>query len=139
MQMQSLLEDFLKENDAIEPAKLGGKSKKEREVDPVRVAALVTELKAKVQSSNRLANLIVGIYLLLIIICLFLGIKFQDEPDTLKYIFGGSFLSLLPVIKSLQGLWKTKSAADMLVVLLPDMTPKEAVKAIQSIYFNKKG
>ena len=139
--LRSLLENYLDAVDALEPAVLGGKSKKaiNGEKYTLRLekesAKLVKRLSTGSTFNNRLIISITILHFLIFLLAASLVLYYRDSPKAITTVLGGSLISLLALTRSLAGLWRDKNAMDILRAIVPDLPPEQVVPVIQSLYF----
>ena len=60
------------------------------------------------------------------------------DSKAMHKVLGGSFLSLLAILKGLHSLWREQSGLMMMISLLPSLSPEEAVKVVETHYYKSK-
>jgi hypothetical protein len=132
--LKTVLGEYLRAVGATEAAQLGGKPKVD--VTPKDNLLLIDRLRQKAGINNSLVIALMVLHFLIFFLAAALVYYQRESPNNIKVILGGSLLSLLALTRSLAGLWRDKTKMDMLVVIIPSLSPQEAVKAIQSIYYS---
>ena len=87
--------------------------------------------------NNLLLFSIALLYFAIFGLALVLVYYYRTSSSTVLSILGGSVASLLPITWGLKSLWKEKSLLDILIKVLPNMSPEEAVNLIKVYYFSK--
>src|SRR4051794_8379341 len=103
----------------------GAREKSEREWN-----WLIEKLRQERTSNNMIIWLAVGGYLLLLILLGGLVIIHQNDPKWVAAMLGGNLLSLGVVVAWIRDIWREKNYIDMLLAILPTLTPEEAMKVV---------
>jgi hypothetical protein len=131
-----ILEKTLEKAGAIGPVFLGeGDAIKASEEDKKRLA---DQLKKELSVINKMVVAIIILHFLLFGLAVFFAIYYRDSPNTIMLLLGGSLLGLMVVINSLIRLLKIRNAIGLLLITLPSLSPKEAMKIVSSIYYDAK-
>lgn len=130
------VEWYLKLKGGLDAAEMG--VGKKRSPEPER-KELLARLQARERESGRLLWVTVSAYLLLLAGGFILVFLQRERPDTLKPLLGGAFLSLLAVGNALRGLWREKSALDLLLEVAPSLSSDQLVPLLQAFYFKERG
>lgn len=134
----NIYEKFLKENHRFEKIKAGG-SEGVIPATETSKSQLINNLLIQNKFNNILILVIMAMFIVIFGIGIYFSLYYRNDPKTMGVVFGGSFLSLLVIIRGLQNLWKQKSTMDMLLTIVPNMTPDKAVEIIEMLYYaNKK-
>ena len=133
--LQNLYKQTLIDTGRINPAVLG---KPKTEIVGREITSLTERLEKQSNFNNMMIILIIIMLFILFLVAIFLVLKNSEDPAKINLIFGGSFLSILTIITVLRKLWKEKNAVDMLIAILPDMQPEEALKIIELLYYKSK-
>lgn len=132
----SILEDSLNEWGALKPIKLGGE-RKAIVLSAENKQMFVDRLIKQDKLNNLLLFSIALLYFAIFGLALVLVYYYRTSSSTVLSILGGSVASLLPITWGLKSLWKEKSLLDILITVLPNMSPEEAVNLIKVYYFSK--
>jgi cell division protein FtsW (lipid II flippase) len=81
---------------------------------------------------------VMAMFCILFFVGILLVFNFLHSPEKMALVFGGTFLSLVTVVTGLQKLWHEKTIIDLLLTLLPDITPAESIKLIEILSYSKK-
>lgn len=129
----SILSEFL------EPARplVFGEPPQSAAVRPVDTDRLIERLDRQVRFNNHLILSVVGVYILLLVVSSALVIVHHDDTKWIITFLGGNFLVLAGIGAKLQDTWREKNYIDMMLAVLPTLTPVEAVKVLQSFYLEK--
>jgi hypothetical protein len=130
-QLNAILFDFL---GTVEPAALGGTPPKQHESD---AAGLIERLERQALFNNRTVIAIVASYLFLLLVSSALVLLHHDDASWIATFLGGNVLVLTTIGAKLQNVWREKSYIDMLVAILPSLTPAEAVRVIKTFYLEQ--
>lgn len=141
--LKSIYEDYLKSIDKFdEDIRLGRKVKTRKKADKDIAAViegksqlLTQRLNERFKFNNRIVILAVVLLCLIFGIGVFLIFYYRDSPATMGGVFGGTFLSLLSIIRWLHKLWQEKSVMDMSLSVLEGLAPKQAAEFISTIYW----
>lgn len=98
---------------------------------------LVEKLREERNSNNLIIWLAVGGYVLLLLLLSSLVVLHQNDPKWVAAMLGGNLLSLGVVVAWIRDIWREKNYIDMLLAVLPTLTPEEAIKVVQSFYYEK--
>ncbi|MBK8703375.1 MAG: hypothetical protein IPN33_06955 [Saprospiraceae bacterium] len=133
--ISTIFHSYLSDNSLLDLEKLGSEDKK------VEVSRNTSDtLKNNILRESKFNNNIVVVAIVLLCIIFGLGIFFaiyyRDSPTTIGVIFGGTFLSLLAIVSRLRKIWLEKSLMDVSLSVIEDMSPQDAAKFIQTIYYN---
>jgi len=129
----ALVEDFLKDTKQLDLKKLGGE---EGEITQEQISSFTESLKKSERFNKNI------ILLAIVLLCIIFGIGvffifyFRNEPKTIGILFGGTFLSLIPIITQLRKLWLNKSLMDLSINVIQNLPPKEAAKFMETLYWN---
>jgi len=134
--LQRTLETFLDEAGALTSPKLG--AHRQMRVDADAVARFSDGLKRDQVYNKRLLNLILGAYILCFGFALFLNLYALRNPWLLGTGLGVSFVTLLVITRELRSLWIEKSALDVLLAVVPLLSPAEVVRLAEELYFSAK-
>jgi hypothetical protein len=133
--ISTIFHSYLSDNSLLNLEKLGSEDNK------INVSKNASDtLKNNILRESKFNNNIVVVAIVLLCIIFGLGIFFaiyyRDNPTTIGVIFGGTFLSLLAIVSRLRKIWLEKSLMDVSLCVIEDMSPQDAAKFIQTIYYN---
>jgi F0F1-type ATP synthase assembly protein I len=97
----------------------------------------VESLSRQSKVNNSILFIIVGVYIVSLVLMVVLTYYHRDNPGTLKFILGSSAVSFPSITLGLVKLWEKKNVIDLLINLLPNLEPGEAIKVVQGIWFSK--
>ncbi|SRR5258706_14293875 len=98
---------------------------------------LILRLERQTAINNRIITTIVASYVFLLLISSVLVILHHTDLAWVGSFLGGNFLALTGIGAKLFEMWRVKNYIDMMLALLPSLTPQEALKMIQTFYFEK--
>jgi len=133
----SILESYLDQLGALTPVKLGG----ERKAISLKAEdnkILVNRLMKEGKFNNLLLASVTVLHFALFALATWLVYYYRTSPKTVVAILGSSVLSLMQITWGLRGLWREKWAIDMLVTILPNLSPEEALKVVKILYYSKE-
>ena len=116
----------------------GGKDTKLLEISEEDKERLLKNLNAESKFNNKIIVSIITLHFALFALCVFFAFYYRDHPEILKFLFGGSLLSLMVIMYSLIKLLKFKNFMDVLRFTLPNLSPKDAIDLVKATYFNLK-
>ena len=96
----------------------------------------IQNINAQQKFNNRILIIYITLICILFAVGIFLVFHNLNSPDRIGIIFGGTFLSLLGVIERLRRLWREKSFADITLIVLKELPPKESLRVIEILYWN---
>lgn len=99
---------------------------------------LVQNLMTQSRYNTYLVFMMSAMLLALFVVCLYFAIHFRNDPQRLKLTIGGSLLGLLAITQLLFSIWKEKSKMDLLITLIPEITPQEAKEVVEILYYKRK-
>ena len=134
--LDDILENTLRKANAFLPAALGEEAAFSFSSEDKK--QLLSQLRLQVKFHNKLVVAIVVMHFLLFALAVVLAVYNRTRPYVVTTLLGGSVLGLMVIIRSLVNLLKTKGAMDFMLVTLPNLSPKESIKLIQSLYFHRK-
>jgi len=118
---------------ALESVKLGAASKDVSMTDADR-QTLLRRLTERDHTATYVVIVLTVMHAALFALGMWLAYYYRDNVKAMTLVFGGSILSLLTITRSLRGVWREKCAIDMLAVILPSVSPQEAMKVLIAIY-----
>lgn len=136
--LQTILEESLLEAGALKPVQMGPVPAK-ISVTPEVKRRLIERLLRESNFNNRILVAVTCLHFLLFIIALWLVYYNRDSLSAISVILGGSVLSLLAVTRSLSNLWRTKTGVDVLIAILPSLSPEQAIQAVKDLYYDQRG
>lgn len=134
MQLNSLLSSFLITAGRDATIKAGGGVKA---VSIKQKNELIHHLLNETKFNKKLIVVITIMFVILFGVGVFFTIYYRDNPKTMGIIFGGSFLTLIAVMRALQNLWAKKCRMDMLLTLIPGISPEQTVMVIETLLYSK--
>jgi hypothetical protein len=122
----------------LEPTPLG--EEEEQEVTKLPSKRESDWLYAQLEKQSRTNNIaffslfaIIGI-LIFLIIALVVFLPQARLQTFLQAAFGGSIMGLLILMRRI---WRDKTAADMMLALVPTLDPKEVLRVTEALYFSQ--
>ena len=133
--IKNIYHSYLNDSKLLNLEKLGSEDNK-IEVSKNNNDALKNNILKQIKFNNNIV--VISILLLCIIFGLgiFFAIYYRDSPTTIGVIFGGTFLSLLVIVSRLRKIWLEKSLMDVSLSIIEGLSPQDASKFIQTIYFS---
>ena len=136
MRFETILHQFLEETGNTDSIIMG--ARRATEVTSQQKETLVDNLLRENSFNKKLIILITSMFICVFLIGLFFAFYYRDKPTVLGIIFGGSFLTILGVIKGLQDLWREKTKTDMVLTLITNITPEQSVAVIETLLYGEK-
>ena len=135
--VMTILQDHLRRAGVLEPIKLG---KADRAITATAEdqQVLFTRLLRQGKFNNRMVIAVTVLHFALFVLAIALVYYYRESFNVVAAILGGSVLSLLAITRSLTGLWREKWMIDILVSLLPNLTPEQALTFVRSIYYSRQ-
>jgi hypothetical protein len=131
-----VFEDFLNANPSLRaPSHLGGKAPSVR---PEQITFLIEQLKSASREGSRIVTVLVVLYIVMLVVGFILVFKLLHEPNIMRGVLGGSFLSLLLILKGLQSVWREQNEIAIMISLLPSLSPAEAFKVAEARFYKAK-
>jgi hypothetical protein len=134
--LNDVIEQFLKSDQSLRSGPhLGGEPRK---VTKEQVAFLIEQLKIASRQNSRIVAVLVVLYAAMLIGGFVIVFTLFHEPKAMRAALGGSFLSLLVIVKGLHSVWREQNGMNMMLSLLPSLSPQEAVKVVETHYYKTK-
>jgi len=115
--------------------KLGPEAEKV-EMKPERVSQLTVQLDA-LQKRNRFIFWICVIMILVVfVLSLLVTLKFLEQPETLKLIFGATGVSIMGLIYYMNSLYKSVVSVEMLIALVSQMD-SQGINTVLAVLLKK--
>lgn len=131
-----VFEDFLKANPELrEPPQLGGRTPTVR---PEQIAFLSDQLKLASRQNSRIVVVLVVLYVAMLVGGFVIVFTSLHEPKIMRSALGGSFLSLLVILKGLQSLWREQNGFTVMIPLLAVVPPEQALKIAETHFYKAK-
>lgn len=134
--LQLVFEEYLEKTGRLKKVALGGPEL--RTISPADNQLLINRLEKESKLNLRILIAIISMFLVLFGIGVLLVFVYIRSPKILSIIFGGDFLALLAIIRGLQQTWREKTTLDILLAVLPNLSPQEVVKVIECLYHSNK-
>ncbi|MGH8548826.1 MAG: hypothetical protein ACRERU_09550 [Methylococcales bacterium] len=129
--LETSLTDFLRLLGRLDDIKLGAD---EHQVNQPTEED-ITRLKTRVCENSKFNRTILILYIVSVCVLYVLGVflvfHFIDSPDVIGVVFGGTFLSLIGVTERLYRVWREKTIIDVMLTIIDDLPPSEAIKSIE--------
>jgi hypothetical protein len=134
--LNDVIEQFLKTDESTRLGPhLGGAP---RTVTEQQISFFIEQLKASAAFNRKVVAVLVGLYVLMMIIGFIIVLTLFKQPQTMRVALGGSFLSLLLILKGLQSVWREQQGISFMTSLLPSLSPAEAMKVVETHYYKTK-
>jgi hypothetical protein len=131
-----VFEDFLNANPPLRaPSHLGGKAPS---VALEQMTFFIEQLKSASRQNSRIVAVLVVLYIAMLVFGFIIVFKLLHEPKMLRRVLGGSFLSLLLILKGLQSVWREQNEIAIMISLLPSLSPAEAFKVAEARFYKAK-
>jgi hypothetical protein len=134
MNTRSVIQEFLKQTGAAEPITMGTRLPQIK-VSAEMQAKLVTQLEQTRATSTRFAIIAAVAHFFILFIAIGFAYYFRDSSTVVTTLLGGSTLTLLVIATRLVALWREKTTSDILITILPNLSPEEAIRVLESIYY----
>ena len=136
MTVNSILSEYLSRVAGLESVPLGpGRNSKAGSEIQEKTQHLLERLERTRKFNDKLAIGLIAMFVALFLTGVWLVIQFLNNPAMLRTLLGGNLLSLGGVIYGLRLVWREKTFIDLLLTIIPEVEPAEALKVIQAIYF----
>ncbi len=99
---------------------------------------LIAQLRAASARNGKIIAVVIALYVAMLAGAFVIVFALLHEPKTMLTVLGGSFLSLLAIVKGLHSLWRENTRIQLLIALLPSLSPEDAVKVVESYYFKQR-
>jgi hypothetical protein len=93
-------------------------------------------IREQIKFNKNLLITFLSMLFILFGISVFLVFNNLNSPQTIGYIFGGSFLGILAILDKLRRLWREKSVMDMTLILIKKLSPQKSLKIIDTLYWS---
>jgi hypothetical protein len=134
--LNDVIESFLKGDESLRAAPyLGGPPRK---VSADKVNFLTDQLKAAATQNGRTATILIILYIAMLIGGFVIVFTLYHNPKLMRGALGGSFLSLLGILTGLRSIWREQSQFNVMIALLPSLSPEEAIKVVETYYYKSK-
>jgi hypothetical protein len=130
--LEHTLADYLRRIGQYEAQRLGGEA---HQISPADSEFLRDSLCRQIRFSDRLITVAVILLCGLFVVGVFLILYNRGSLNATAVISGGTFASMLVIIRWLRQLWLDKSTMDMLVNAANGLSPAEAAKLVTTFYF----
>jgi hypothetical protein len=142
-QLKKIYGEYLKKVGKLDEDIRLGKSKTRDAEDKAVITQqnqLLTErLKNRFITNDRIIAIAILMLCVIFGIGVFLVFYYRHTPSAMGGVFGGTFLSLLAIIRWLFKLWREKSYMDITLGILEGLTPRQAAEFISNIYWKLRG
>ena len=129
---QTILAAYLDRVGLLQAGPLGGAQSAASQVDN---EFLESRMRDNARLNNGLLLTAVGMLLLMFLLALLLVLHYRDQPSTIAYICGGSFVSLLLLVRWQRQLWVDKVTTD-LFLQAAKLLPAPEVATLAMNYYN---
>jgi hypothetical protein len=133
--LNDVIGQFLKSDESL---RAGPHLGPHRKANPQQVAFLIDQLKLASRQNGRIVAVLVVLYVAMLIGGFIIVFTLFHEPKAMRSVLGGSFLSLLLILKGLQTVWREQTGIAVMISLLPSLSPDEAVKVVEAHYYESK-
>lgn len=136
--MDTMFESYLNKLGDLKPVQLG----KHGKIPPISEDVLEKSgasfkelLLSQIKFNNGIIlTAVIGLVIIFIIDIYFI-FYYRDDLKALAFLFGGTFLSLIGVIRWLRKLWMDKTVMDVTLGVIQDLPPEVAMQHIQVTYW----
>lgn len=136
--IDSILEEYLVSRGLV-PTRLGAETEPRETVPPEAASDRLTwRLQEHRRATDRLMTANAVMLAVLFALGVFFALYYRDDPATLAAIFGGTFLSLLVIVRYQHRLWRDKNTMDILIDLADNMAPGEVFRVLETIFYSRK-
>ena len=134
--LNDVIGQFLKSDESLRAGPhLGPQARK---ATPQQVEFLIAQLRAASTQNGKIIAVVIALYVAMLACGFVIVFALLHEPKTMRAVLGGSFLSLLVIVKGLHSLWRENTRIQLLMALLPSLPPEEAIKVVESYYYKQK-
>jgi len=134
--LHRVLEELLVEAGALKTIEMGPPSAKSSATPEVK-DGVMERLLGESKFNNRFLKAVITLHFLIFTVALWLVYYSKDSLAAFSVILGISVTLLLGVVRSLSSLWQTKMGIDILIAILPSLSPEQSVKVVKDIYYNQ--
>jgi hypothetical protein len=131
--LHKVLEEILVEAGALKPIEMGPSSSKPS-ATPEGKERLMERLQAQSKFNGRFLKSVIAVHFLSFIVPFLLAYFLRASLATAALILSLTVALLLGITRLLSDLWQTKMGIDVLIALLPDLSPQQAVEALKALY-----
>jgi lipopolysaccharide export LptBFGC system permease protein LptF len=138
--LDSLLEAHLRAVGGLKAAQAGGLTQAERLAANTQesIGTLRTQLEGRFEDAKRTATVFTVLLCLLFVAGLVMAFLQINNPAFLGGTLASLIAAFVVLLNMLKRLWKEMVGSELLVNILPNMTPEQAVVVIQNVYFASK-
>src|SRR2546430_10412290 len=104
--LNDVIEQFLKTDQSLQ---LGPRMGEAPQVTEQQKSFLIDQLKAGAATNNKIVAVLVGLYVLMMIVGFVIVLTLFKQPEKMQAGLGGSFLSLLGILKGLHSVWREQT------------------------------
>jgi hypothetical protein len=134
--LTDVLGQFLQTDETIRLGPhLGGKAPA---VTEQQLTFLIAQLRAASAQNGKIIAVVIALYVAMLAGGFVIVFALLHEPKTMRTVLGGSFLSLLAIVKGLHSLWRENTRIQLMIALLPSLSPEDAIKVVESYYYKQK-
>jgi hypothetical protein len=127
-------ESYLERIDRMSKVGLGPKEKRAANAEDSRF--LTYALERELQFNKRMIILFLALLLIGFGIALF-GVYYSfHSAQPASAILGAFFLFMLGILERLRRLWRDKHLMDITLLMTKELTPPEAAKTVETMYWN---
>ena len=134
--LTDVLGQFLEAHPALRsPPSLGDKTPL---VSEQQKSFLIQQLKLASAQNRKIATVLVGVYVAMLVVGFIIALTLFRNETALRAALGGSFLSLLLIVRGLYSVWRENNGMQVLLALIPSLSPEEAIKVVESYYYKTR-
>lgn len=134
--LNDVIEQFLNTDDSLRAGPHLGPTT--RKVSPEKVAFLIDQLKLASKQNGRIVTVLVALYVAMLIGGFVIVFTLYHDLKVMHSVLGGSYLSLLVILKSLQSVWREQTGFVLMISLLPSLSTEEAIKVVETHYYKTR-
>ncbi len=136
---QRIFGDFLEEIGALEDHRLGAeRASTEKPCSQAQLEGLGGRLRRAEQSRETLLIILIVLLSLMFGLCLALALWAVSLDRLLDWQFGLAIAVLLGIVGSFRKIWIDQHRMQIVLLLLPELPPKDIVKVIQILYWSER-
>lgn len=131
--LDAILREFLREIKYLDVPKLGGEPAPM--VDKENIRRFSEQLKRSMKANDRMVSLLLSLYVATFLVVVLIAVACAGKASYLQGVLGGS---LLAITEALRRFWREKTVFDLMIAVIPNLSPIEVVKVVESVYYGSK-
>jgi hypothetical protein len=113
----------------------GKKPAKDPEILKDKTSILTGELKKRFKFNDKIIILAIILLSVLFLVGVSLVFYYRGSPSVMGSVLGGTFFSLLSIVRWLYKLWREKSIMDISLTIIDALPPEKAAEFINTIFW----